>query len=335
LLATSAALVLEGLELRDGGLAEPAPRYPSVVSSNLAPLFAANCRFLVKDQRAIVHFGGPVCQVRNCEFLGKPLLNFRCDTGQRIVIDNNLIPRAADVPMIGVWPPCQDVSLRLTRNSLHGNSAIQFYFFETPLRGIGSDQGRVAPIQIESAGNIFDVFHYGTQFGFDEADGIQPEEAKAGLRRIVAWKQQSDLFALRTAPAAKIRANRKNRERFDAALLSLEEWKQFWGLGEDAVIGGAVKYQGGDLPRRAESSPEQLTPDDFRLREGSAGYRAGPDGKDLGPDIDLVGPGPGYERWKKTPEYQEWLKETGQKKSEESGVRDQESERNTPTQADP
>jgi hypothetical protein len=36
------------------------------------------------------------------------------------------------------------------------------------------------------------------------------------------------------------------------------------------------------------------------------------DNKDLGADIDLVGPGPGYERWRKTPEYQEWLKETGQ-----------------------
>ena len=30
--------------------------------------------------------------------------------------------------------------------------------------------------------------------------------------------------------------------------------------------------------------------------------------------MDLVGPGPAYERWKKTPEYQEWLKETGQLK---------------------
>jgi len=24
--------------------------------------------------------------------------------------------------------------------------------------------------------------------------------------------------------------------------------------------------------------------------------------------VDLVGPGPAYERWKKTPEYQEWRK---------------------------
>ena len=36
--------------------------------------------------------------------------------------------------------------------------------------------------------------------------------------------------------------------------------------------------------------------------------------QDLGADVDLVGPGPAYERWKKTPEYQQWLKDSGQLK---------------------
>jgi hypothetical protein len=62
------------------------------------------------------------------------------------------------------------------------------------------------------------------------------------------------------------------------------------------------------------TAAETVTPNHFRLRPDSAGFRAGKDGKDLGPDIDLVGPGPAYERWKKTPEYQQWLKETGQQK---------------------
>jgi hypothetical protein len=57
---------------------------------------------------------------------------------------------------------------------------------------------------------------------------------------------------------------------------------------------------------------EKLTPEDFRLRPDSAGYRARSDGKDLGVDVDTVGPGPSYERFKKTPEYQKWLSEMGQ-----------------------
>jgi hypothetical protein len=35
-----------------------------------------------------------------------------------------------------------------------------------------------------------------------------------------------------------------------------------------------------------------------------------PGGKDLGADVDLVGPGEAYERWHKTPAYQDWLKQT-------------------------
>src|SRR5262249_38983073 len=48
----------------------------------------------------------------------------------------------------------------------------------------------------------------------------------------------------------------------------------------------------------------------------SAGYRAGKDKKDLGADVDRVGPGKAYEAWKKTPEYQQWLKDTGQLRAE-------------------
>ena len=75
-----------------------------------------------------------------------------------------------------------------------------------------------------------------------------------------------------------------------------------------------MQYQGGNLFARLASAPDQLSPEDFRLLPNSAGYRAGMDGKDLGADVDLVGPGAAYERWKQTPEYQHWLKESGQAK---------------------
>src|SRR5262249_16756936 len=73
-------------------------------------------------------------------------------------------------------------------------------------------------------------------------------------------------------------------------------------------------YQGGNVLEKAKLSPEKVTPEDFRLRSDSAGYKAGKDGKDLGADIDIVGPGAAYERWKKTPDYRQWLKQMGQVK---------------------
>jgi len=97
---------------------------------------------------------------------------------------------------------------------------------------------------------------------------------------------------------------------------SLADWKQFWGGAEVDSLEGRVRYQGGDLLSKLHVAPEKLTPEDFRLRPDSAGYRAGEDGKDLGANVDLVGPGAAYERWKQTPEYQQWLKDTGQIKDE-------------------
>jgi hypothetical protein len=63
---------------------------------------------------------------------------------------------------------------------------------------------------------------------------------------------------------------------------------------------------------RLQSAAELLTPADLRLVAGSPGKGAGEGGKDIGADVDLVGPGAAYQRWKQTPQYQEWLKRTGQ-----------------------
>src|SRR5205823_9919691 len=56
----------------------------------------------------------------------------------------------------------------------------------------------------------------------------------------------------------------------------------------------------------------QVNAADFRLHPQSAGRGAGPDGRDLGADVELVGPGQAYEKWKATPAYQQWLTDTNQ-----------------------
>jgi len=65
---------------------------------------------------------------------------------------------------------------------------------------------------------------------------------------------------------------------------------------------------------RPPLAPAAVNAADFRPYPQSAGRGAGPDGRDLGADGDLVGPGAAYERWKQTSAYRTWLEETGQKK---------------------
>src|SRR5262249_6409143 len=95
---------------------------------------------------------------------------------------------------------------------------------------------------------------------------------------------------------------------------TLADWQRVWKASEIGSVQGEIRFEGGDVLTKMQTSPERMTAADFRLRPDSPGYRAGKDGKDLGADVDLVGPGVAYERWKKKPEYQQWLKETGQKK---------------------
>ncbi|HZL90051.1 MAG TPA: hypothetical protein VFB96_16910 [Pirellulaceae bacterium] len=99
-----------------------------------------------------------------------------------------------------------------------------------------------------------------------------------------------------------------------APIKTLADWKRFWDLQETDWQLGQAKFQGGDLLAKPGRTPHLLTSEDFRLRPDSPGYKAGKDGKDLSADVDLVGPGEAYERWTKTPEYQEWLTETGESK---------------------
>ena len=91
---------------------------------------------------------------------------------------------------------------------------------------------------------------------------------------------------------------------------TLAEWLRISGPPDDLSSEGTIRCQGGDLVTKLQVTPDRITPADFRLRPDNAGYRVRKDGKDLGADVDLVGPGPAPERWKKTPEYRQWLMET-------------------------
>jgi hypothetical protein len=130
------------------------------------------------------------------------------------------------------------------------------------------------------------------------------------VRRLLEWRGVRNVFSPGTT---RVRWPVDGKEQPPHGPTNLDEWKRFWGGAETNSLQERLRFQGGELPSRTETELDRLTAEEFRLRPDSAGYRAGKDNKDLGADVDLVGPGPAYERWKKTPEYQQWLKESGQK----------------------
>src|SRR5262249_26816548 len=141
-----------------------------------------------------------------------------------------------------------------------------------------------------------------------------PGEAEKRLTRLVSWQGDRNVYTT-NGPFLKLSLAKPWRDMPNPKLPGgLAGWKKVWTSAETGSVDGSVRFHGGNLLDRLQMDPEKVTPQDYRLRPDSAGYRAGKDGKDLGADVDLVGPGAAYERWKKTPEYQQWLKDSGQAK---------------------
>src|SRR5262249_8071835 len=131
------------------------------------------------------------------------------------------------------------------------------------------------------------------------------------LQSIVQWRERRNMYSVTTSLLThSMQGGASDQE--SKAVSDLESWGRLWGTSETGSAEARVRCSTADLDVRIAEAPEKLAPADFRLRPDSPGKGAGADGRDLGADVDLVGPGPAYERWKKTPEYQQWLKDTGQ-----------------------
>jgi hypothetical protein len=135
-------------------------------------------------------------------------------------------------------------------------------------------------------------------------------EAEAILAKGVGWKGEGNLFSL-SDPFLILAASEKALPP-SQPLKNLADWKRFWGSAESGSLTGQVRFRGGNIRGTFDPGFEAVTADDFHLCPDSAGYPAGKDGKDVGANVELVGPGPAYERWKKTPAYQQWLKDAKQ-----------------------
>jgi hypothetical protein len=337
LLRTRSPLVLEGLDLQwmdAKAYDRPDGRsnYLVVAREPTSRLHVANCRFLMNRRDGIHNlmscigiWGAPFCHLRNCQMgiggygtVGAGSLIFQGSQESQCVVDNCLFNSAG--VSFNLSSPAAMTAV-LNRNTLLESASLQFSLhqkIDPPLATKGS-----RPVQVETSGNIFNghiLFTQGPTFLAKEKV-LSASEAEELLTKLVDWRENrnlyftpkdADLLSLLAVPSP----GKYTVLSPTAPIKTLEDWKRFWDLEETDSQLGQAKFQGGDLHAKAVLTPHLLTPEDFRLRPDSAGYKAAKDGKDLGADVDLVGPGAAYERWKKTPEYREWLKETGQLRTE-------------------
>ena len=308
LLSATAPLVLEGLViLRTTRFIKVKPK---AIVQSLSSLRMANCRLISTANHNGLWSTGPIV-LRHCEFLAAEpgaatAVSWNLTSGGRCTIENCVMTGKIFIPFASEDLDSTAAIVRINRNTVAGSHGIQLALTSRPRRPLS--EPREAAIQLLTSGNLFEsrspvvLFD---QFGMSEP--LPADAAEAFLRAAIDCHDEQNLYSTASGiltVCADLRPLAPTKD--------LAEWNRFWGFSETGSSQGLIRFQGGDLLTRAKVGVPQITSEYFRLLSDSAGYRAGPDGKDLGADIDFVGPGRAYERWKQTPEYQLWLKDSGQ-----------------------
>jgi WD40 repeat protein len=318
LLEATAPLVLEGLHLRRVGKERyQSGRLPRIIFAQRAPLRAANCRFVgYPDCAAILTEWSPACELRNCEFLGDgrfARIDHYLPHGGRLVLANNvMLGGEFGAAFHYAQPDLADMAVELTGNTVVAQTPLALFLDKLPAPRAPAAEAPTRPIRLKAAGNVLDgelqVLEFFQPAELASAAGPQrAKEAQARLGQLVAWSEQNNVYP---QSVSLLGLYGKPPEPLPAGK-GLADWDRFWGVKDTASVPGEIRYRGGDLRSRAVTQLEQVAAEDFRLQAGSPGHGAAKGGLDLGADVDLVGPGPAYERWKKAPEYRQWLKDTG------------------------
>jgi hypothetical protein len=305
ILVSHSPLVVEGLDFQQATPDQESSSRRGRIIVGYGPLFMANCRFIVRElmkggyapmSSVIAATGANHCEVCNCQIFGDVGLTSIHTSSKRTILRNNVIVSAGYPLWMRFAPTTNAIQrLQLTRNTLVGrNTPPVCMFLPNPAAGEVSTQ-----IRIEASGNIFQGKDVSCYFW------LNAEKSTESMQKQVAWAGDHNLFA----PKARVSMyTEKNKPTMVVA--GLTDWKQFWGNLETGSVESVPEYRGGDISVWL-AEPGSTTPEHLALLPASAGHRAGPNSEDLGADVDLVGPGPAYERWKKTPAYQDWLKSTG------------------------
>jgi hypothetical protein len=291
LLEAWAPLTLEGITFDRTGPHEAPSMNMGALTAYSGPLSMSNCRFLTRPSYFVVWLSGvSTTDIRHCQFHADTAAAIVMDdfkTGDRLGISHCLFDHGWSAAVI--INPNQGRAAASVRVQLAHNT------FARPAVGWYVDS-TFRQIEVEAQGNIV-----------ASSAVLQVRQAPASKEwqdqiRKVRWRGRQNLYP----------ANHPLIELDGVAIKAsagLDTWNRLWERSEKDSCAAAAKFQAGADPRRFAAARET---ESWRLVPDSPGHRAGKDNCDLGDDVDLLGPGPAYERWKKTPEYQQWLKDTGQ-----------------------
>ncbi len=304
LLKTQSALTLEGLDiqqLHDTAWREGMPSRDIIVSEG-GDLRAANCRFVGLNLNNMIYAKhGGALKLQNCLFIG--------DIGVAATIYPTRGPVHFDnciqvVRTAACWVQLPgrhstETLVELTRNTFVDGGTL----FINPTRP-SQDQGeRGGTIRVQARSNVLAspiMFHMRIFEGWLKEHGpLSVADTETMAQSLMRWEGDRNLYDADTTCLL------KGPDLDRRVVKQLADWQAWWGDDDANRLEGNVRFQVGDWRTKKLSD---LTAADFRLAPGSPGKGGDPTGKDLGADVEFVGPGQPYEKWRETKEYDEWRK---------------------------
>jgi formylglycine-generating enzyme required for sulfatase activity len=301
LLRATAPLTLEGLEFyadhhRDEG--------ETLIAVEGAPLRIAHCRIMVRGKNAIWAHASPLLEVQDSEVIARigGAINWDVTDKGKLVVKN-----CASVAWGAVWlhhyKPTVDAEVELTGSTFFSSCFCGHRFYQDPMDAeLKKDNPYVrikATRNVARSAEYLCLLEYG-----DKNRPFRSDALFDWYRDHVSWRGTDNLVAVHAEGSFLMIRQFDPTKGGAAHLITFKEWKEYWKAEKVPWIEGTPRFVGGNLLQRVVwEDMESITPAEFRLKTDSPG-------KDLGADVDRIGPGTPYESWKKTPEYQEWRKKT-------------------------
>ena len=293
---TNAALVLEGLEFRVNGQPNELPEHQyHYLFKTRGPVHVANCRFVAQRGRfGTMRAEGSPCELINCQYLGADLhtaVGWTCsDNGKLLVKNCQKAGGYFGLAFHDFAPELHNASIQLTNNTFVVNQPFLYMLWDRP-KEAGS------AISMDVSRNLLQGGPYYSPWLPLPRQPRPFEQKEALLKKLIRWQGRENLYG--------------NKAQFllldqNPLISNLKEWQQFWSSPEEKCLREIATFAGGDLLDLAARDPGEWRQATFALEAGGPGQGAGSGGKDLGANVDLVGPGKPYEEWKKPTSTEEW-----------------------------
>jgi hypothetical protein len=242
--------------------------------------------------------GSPRAEIRRCELGGR----FQNSIGWSPVAGGQLSITGSLSWGVGAFLRCTQpagggAALRLERNTIFCERTIQQYYGHLPAEPLQSE----SQLRFTSQFNVFQTDGFLGLIRFDH----QPLPDPSRVPYLIAWEERDNLYRGVPLRLVATRSDSQAPETVDV-VRTLDEWNALWGQESTGSLMADARFQGADFNQRWHDESRAWVAAGFRLADDSPGKGAGEGGRDLGADIDNLGPGPAYQVWRNSPDYQRW-----------------------------